>query len=66
MEEKQLTDLELYEILVERLVEKSKEELINDYKSKNNHEKINMICDLAEYVDYDYMTCLENIRKNLS
>lgn len=60
-----LNDKEFLEILIKKFPEDEKTHLKQEYdKLTNKHQKVDFLYTISEFIDYDYKSCMEILKRN--
>lgn len=60
-----LTDQEFLEILINKFPEYEKTHLRKEYnKLTNKHQKVDFLYTISEFINYDYKSCVEVLKRN--
>ena len=60
-----LNDKEFLEILIKKFPEYEKTHLREEYnKLTNKHQKVDFLYTISEFIDYDYKSCMEILKRN--
>lgn len=60
-----LNDKEFLEILINKFPEYEKTHLREEYnKLTNKHQKVDFLYTISEFIDYDYKSCMEVLKRN--